>query len=142
MEWTPSVSENLPRDVADWHNKEQLAYWKSRALSLEYENRMLMIHLKHVYSTYVSEAAEELEEESKPGPYQRVKEEKVERGKEKEKVEPRLPEGKKRTEEAKRLYGEKNYAKIMGMETAMQLNYDRLCETNKAPYWPNIPINL
>ncbi|XP_058236443.1 gem-associated protein 8 isoform X2 [Hemibagrus wyckioides] len=49
--------------------------------------------------------------------------------------------GERRSAEMKRLYG-KDAAKIQGMETAMQLNFDRNCDRKQPKYWPVIPLNL
>ena len=49
--------------------------------------------------------------------------------------------GKRRTAEMKLLYG-KDAAMIHGMETAMQLNYDRNCDRKNPQHWPNIPLNI
>ncbi|XP_048053031.1 gem-associated protein 8 isoform X2 [Megalobrama amblycephala] len=49
--------------------------------------------------------------------------------------------GERRTSEMKKLYG-KDAAKIQGMETAMQLTFDRNCDKKQPKYWPVIPLNL
>ncbi|KAM4699002.1 gem-associated protein 8 [Discoglossus pictus] len=49
--------------------------------------------------------------------------------------------GERRREEMKKLYGE-DAAKIQGMETAMQLNFDRHCDKKQPKYWPIIPLKL
>ncbi|KAB5523412.1 hypothetical protein PHYPO_G00152270 [Pangasianodon hypophthalmus] len=49
--------------------------------------------------------------------------------------------GERRSAEMKRLYG-KDAAKIQGMETAMQLTFDRNCDRKQPKYWPVIPLNL
>lgn len=41
----------------------------------------------------------------------------------------------------KKLYG-KDAAKILAMETAMQLNFDRNCDLKQPKYWPVIPLKL
>lgn len=51
------------------------------------------------------------------------------------------PDGKNRLKEMEKLYG--NMApKIMGMETAVELNYEKLVEEGSAAHWPNLPIKL
>lgn len=51
------------------------------------------------------------------------------------------PVGKNRLGEMEKIYG--NVApKIMGMETAVELNYERLVEEGSAGYWPTLPIKL
>ncbi|TRY59043.1 hypothetical protein DNTS_006175 [Danionella cerebrum] len=49
--------------------------------------------------------------------------------------------GERRSAEMKKLYG-KDAAKIQGMETAMQLTFDRNCDQKQPKYWPVIPLNL
>ncbi|XP_066517407.1 gem-associated protein 8 isoform X1 [Hoplias malabaricus] len=49
--------------------------------------------------------------------------------------------GERRSAEMKKLYG-KDAAKIQGMETAMQLMFDRNCDRKQPKYWPVIPLNL
>ncbi|CAH2223099.1 gem-associated 8 [Pelobates cultripes] len=49
--------------------------------------------------------------------------------------------GERRKEGMKRLYGE-DAAKIQGMETAIQLNFDRHCDKKQPKYWPIIPLKL
>ncbi|XP_075050945.1 gem-associated protein 8 isoform X2 [Mixophyes fleayi] len=49
--------------------------------------------------------------------------------------------GERRRIEMKKLYGE-DAAKIQGMETAMQLNFDRHCDKKQPKYWPIIPLKL
>ncbi|KAM9320040.1 gem-associated protein 8 [Gastrophryne carolinensis] len=49
--------------------------------------------------------------------------------------------GERRRLEMKKLYGE-DAAKIQGMETAIQLNFDRHCDKKQPKYWPIIPLKL
>ncbi|KAM4794842.1 gem-associated protein 8 [Rhinophrynus dorsalis] len=49
--------------------------------------------------------------------------------------------GERRRVEMMKLYGE-DAAKIQGMETAMQLNFDRHCDKKQPKYWPIIPFKL
>ncbi|XP_053310993.1 gem-associated protein 8 [Spea bombifrons] len=49
--------------------------------------------------------------------------------------------GERRRAEMKKLYGE-DAAKIQGMETAMQLSFDRHCDKKQPKYWPIIPLKL
>lgn len=46
-----------------------------------------------------------------------------------------------REEEMKSLYGD-GVSMIVGMETAVQLSYERHCDTKSPNYWPNIPLRL
>ncbi|KAG8587160.1 hypothetical protein GDO81_005591 [Engystomops pustulosus] len=49
--------------------------------------------------------------------------------------------GERRRIEMKKLYGD-DAAQIQGMETAMQLNFDRHCDKKQPKYWPIIPLKL
>ncbi|XP_069746053.1 gem-associated protein 8 [Narcine bancroftii] len=49
--------------------------------------------------------------------------------------------GERRMVEMKKLYGE-GAAKIQGMETAMQLSFDRQCDKKQPKYWPVIPLRF
>ncbi|KAM6892805.1 gem-associated protein 8 [Lycodopsis pacificus] len=49
--------------------------------------------------------------------------------------------GERRGAEMKKLYG-KDAAKMMAMEAAMQLNFDRNCDLKQPKYWPVIPLKL
>ncbi|XP_068446829.1 gem-associated protein 8 [Clinocottus analis] len=49
--------------------------------------------------------------------------------------------GERRGSEMKKLYG-KDAAKILAMEAAMQLNFDRNCDLKQPKYWPVIPLKL
>ncbi|NXL85710.1 GEMI8 protein, partial [Alectura lathami] len=49
--------------------------------------------------------------------------------------------GERRMAEMKRLYGDEA-AKILAMETAMQLIFDRNCDKKQPKYWPIIPLKL
>ncbi|XP_038154790.1 gem-associated protein 8 isoform X1 [Cyprinodon tularosa] len=49
--------------------------------------------------------------------------------------------GERRAAEMKKLYG-KDAAKILAMEAAMQLTFDRNCDRKQPKYWPVIPLKL
>ncbi|XP_031708049.1 gem-associated protein 8 [Anarrhichthys ocellatus] len=49
--------------------------------------------------------------------------------------------GERRGAEMKKLYG-KDAAKMLAMEAAMQLNFDRNCDLKQPKYWPVIPLKL
>ncbi|XP_038658415.1 gem-associated protein 8 isoform X3 [Scyliorhinus canicula] len=49
--------------------------------------------------------------------------------------------GERRLVEMKKLYGD-DATKIQGMETAMQLLFDRKCDEKQPKYWPVIPLKL
>lgn len=49
--------------------------------------------------------------------------------------------GERRMVEMEKLYGAEA-AKILAMETAMQLIFDRNCDKKQPKYWPIIPLKL
>ncbi|XP_005409242.1 PREDICTED: gem-associated protein 8 [Chinchilla lanigera] len=49
--------------------------------------------------------------------------------------------GERRQAEMKRLYGD-SAAKIMAMETAVQLSFDKHCDRKQPKYWPVIPLKF
>ncbi|RVE75418.1 hypothetical protein OJAV_G00017010 [Oryzias javanicus] len=49
--------------------------------------------------------------------------------------------GERRAAEMKKLYGE-DAPKILAMEAAMQLTFDRNCDLKQPRYWPVIPLKL
>lgn len=49
--------------------------------------------------------------------------------------------GERRAAEMKKLYG-KDAPKIMAMEAAMQLTFDRNCDLKQPKFWPVIPLKL
>ncbi|XP_035487059.1 gem-associated protein 8 [Scophthalmus maximus] len=49
--------------------------------------------------------------------------------------------GERRRAEMKKLYGEDS-PKILAMEAAMQLTFDRNCDRKQPKYWPVIPLKL
>lgn len=146
MEWVPSVST----DVAEWHKQEQISYWKSRALSLEYENRMLIQHIRNVYAKQTEDYANYSKNNNLPlGDTDNEDKKQIEYKKmeaKEEKITDDLQNMEKvdvgRREEMEELYG-KMAPKIMGMETAVQLNFDRqITEGGAVPHWPHTPLNL
>ncbi|KAJ8922558.1 hypothetical protein NQ315_007588 [Exocentrus adspersus] len=156
MEWAPSCSSSdLPVEVAEWQKQDQIAYWKSRAISLELENRMLHEHLRNVYAQTIQdwrqstihpetnteeeeEGEDEQEQQAKHAPRSRKKSNLSNTNRP---VSPKEPCGKNRLEEMKKIYGDKAQ-KIMGMETALQLNYEKQIEVLKPSHWPSMPLRL
>lgn len=49
--------------------------------------------------------------------------------------------GERRQAEMKRLYGD-SAAKIQAMEAAVQLSFDKHCDTKRPKYWPVIPLKF
>ncbi|CAN9498201.1 unnamed protein product [Ophioblennius macclurei] len=49
--------------------------------------------------------------------------------------------GERRAAEMKKLYGE-DASKILAMEAAMQLSFERNCDLKRPKYWPVIPLKL
>lgn len=138
---TQSSSEPV-KDVAEWWKHEQLAFWKSRAVSLELENRMLHNCLRNAYAKQVLDY-ENYMKAQKADSSEIKREESVEEGGEIEEdaLPPAEGAGEERRREMSRLYGSMA-PKITGMETAVQLNYELQVDQRKPPYWPNIPLNL
>ena len=54
---------------------------------------------------------------------------------------PKERPGFRRTTEMVTLYG-KGAAMIHGMETAMQLTYDKNCDQKKPKLWPQLPLKI
>lgn len=179
-----------------WQQEDEVAFWKARAVSLEYENKMLHKHIKQMYIGMISQNTEatldynEYEEQYNEEDYGETEESRLddtleepgeiyhdceqaiqddiedeefnkeskefrkkrdeERAKAKKKVdsedeeESKPPEAqlsKIREEKMKQMYGEA-WRKIMGMETAIQLNYELTVERDNVKYWPCLPINM
>ncbi|KAF7283168.1 hypothetical protein GWI33_001231 [Rhynchophorus ferrugineus] len=150
--------DRLPEEISEWEKQEQIAYWKSRAISLEMENKMLHQHLRNVYAQqveyYQNSSLEYTEQENNnkdtdthdknnsKSHTQRLKNKgKPDEITKTEKVLPKEPKGKNRLNEMKGIYGDMA-PKIMGMETAIDLNFERLKEEGTYINWPNIPIKL
>lgn len=179
-----------------WQQEDEVAFWKARAVSLEYENKMLHKHIKQMYIGMISQNTDaaldykEYEEQYNEEDYGETEESRLEdtleesgeiyhdceqeiqediedeefnkeskefrkkrdeeRAKAKKKVdsedeeESKPPEAqlsKIREVKMKQMYGEA-WRKIMGMETAIQLNYELTVERDNVKYWPCLPINL
>lgn len=127
--------EPVITDVAEWQNVHQAAYWKSRAISLEYENRMLHDLLRKMQLKTLGDVEEATVEEGY--------EEEAEDGAsvDEETLPPRRQTGESEAERSKELYGNST-ARISGMQTAVQLNYDYLIEKFNPTHWPNLPLKL
>lgn len=152
MEWSSeskNISTELPNEVLEWQKRDQMAYWKSKALSLELENKMLREHIRYVYAqtiqNYSSYKKSKQEFFKNPRDENNIDacgtdEVKPRKTDNCETITPNFPELKNRSNELKKMYGDKA-PKILGMETAVQLNYERHLEKSKACYWPHIPLN-
>lgn len=141
MDWkTTQFSSHLPVEIVDWHKQEQIAYWKSRAVSLELENRMLKQHLRNVYAQTIVDSLN-LEESANEEPVAECSNKK--KDKIIKEVIPNLPkpEFKNRMEEMRKIYGDRA-EKLICMETGIQLNYERTLEEHKPAFWPTLPLNL
>lgn len=163
MEWSSAIgtsSSYLPEEIIEWQKRDQIAYWKSKALSLELENQMLKQHLRDVYSKTIQDYAlyDQMNQKhlesgidqnstiKSDGHILKLSETQVndknfQKTKVTEIVTPNFPELKNRSEELKKIYGDKA-PKILGMETALQLNYERHLEKSNASYWPHVPLNF
>lgn len=146
---------NSITEVEHWHQKEQVAYWKSKAISLEYENKMLHEHLRNVYAQQVNYNQHyynqnnsnydqnNLNVESTNEEANVISDNKkaINNGQMDELSQPPTQHLPNRKEEMKNLYGSYS-SKIMGMETANQLNHERLLRQLKPKMWPDLPLNL
>lgn len=143
VDLTHDRSLKPPQEVADWQYNHQLAYWKSRAISLEYENRMLHAHIKKMCTQEIKDYVEFVNEgnECAPGDETQTS----------SSPEYGIVEESNRTcdktefsdnkVDKKVLYGELE-SKINAMETAMKVNYNLQLDRHKPQLWPNIPLNL
>lgn len=150
MDWTPTTQtySQLPSEVIEWQKQDQIAYWKSRAISLEYENRMLKQHLRNVYTQTIEDncdrhiSPEASDEGTKNEDYcEQNTNRRKKSSKENEEISPKLPELKNRLTEMEKIFGKKA-PKILGMETALQLNYERYLEKTKPVTWPTLPLRM
>lgn len=150
MEW----STRIETDVSEWRKQQQIAYWKSRALSTELENQMLLEHLRNAYAALIQERATRANLQNEPQapqhndepeamiPPTSVIEVAIEDSKENSKAPiPTIDSDRKtRKEHLKSLFGDKA-SRIIGMETAVQLNFDlRREEAGKISHWPHLPL--
>lgn len=148
---------------------EEVGYWKSQVLSLQFENEMLCEYINELHTQLINNkkkieyeesldvvagededvAEEEVEEDgefNKEGRQFRMEREEK-RKKEKEQDDdptgkpPEKTVVKKKDEEMKMLYGT-GWRKIMGMETVVQLNFDITRDKEKINYWPILPLKL
>lgn len=65
-----NTSTNLTPGVNEWQQQEQIDYWKSPVISLEFENQMLWEHIRHVYAQTIKEFqmySEEIGEDDEGG---------------------------------------------------------------------------
>ncbi|GJQ84554.1 hypothetical protein Trydic_g20049 [Trypoxylus dichotomus] len=138
---TQEHSLKPPQEVAEWQYHHQLAYWKSRAISLEYENRMLHSHIKKMCTQEIQDYIDVVKEGNE---YVQANEENVSSSEyeatDNSGESPDNNEGLAQVDK-KLLYGEME-SKINAMETAMKVNYNLQLERHKSQLWPNIPLNL
>lgn len=184
----------------EWQRRHQIAYWKSRAIALEYENNILHQYLEmyacegnqgsHFIKTGTQKMTGAKEHHSskrdRPGKmfhgdeteningenefefqiteemmdfFEQSIRHKMELQKEREKEKkaaeklksdsddgnaiqpPRKQVGLQKRRQMELMYG-KAAPMIMGMETAMQLTFDRNCDLKQPKLWPNIPLKL
>lgn len=149
------------QEVADWQHQHQLAHWKSRALALQMENQMLHKHIKRLYDkqmqqylTYKDAEWKQVapkEETTKRHSVKQTAKPDINGGNVKlgnDKVEtdemalpPSEQPGEARRKKLLEMYGDKA-AKINGMETSIQLNFEYCMNKDNPPYWPNIPLKM
>ncbi|KAF5284598.1 hypothetical protein FQR65_LT02424 [Abscondita terminalis] len=137
--YNQSYLEPLP-EVAEWHKHQQIVYWKSRALALEYENQMLHKHIQTIYEHQIQDYVDYKNDEEISPPVRRDKRKQENTSKKIWKA-PEANSKRVKSEAMKKLYGDMA-PKISGMETAIQLNYDLYLEKHNPQLWPNIPLRL
>lgn len=136
-------------DVAKWYQEEQVVYWKSRAISLQLENQMLHEHVRNMYLKQIDDYELYLKEKNRQNcvihtkgiQENKHKVEKKEQNFIESNIIPVKQLAEQRQTEMKDLYQEMA-PKIIGMETAVQLNYNMQVSRHKPHYWPNIPLKL
>ncbi|KAF5281977.1 hypothetical protein FQA39_LY00501 [Lamprigera yunnana] len=126
-------------EVAQWEKQNEIAYWKSRALALQYQNRMLQNHINQVYNMQIQDYVDckevNVESESQlPRKRRESASKKVWKA-------PEVNMQKVRLEALKDVYGTMA-PKIAGMETAIQLNYNSYLQKYNPMLWPNLPLKL
>lgn len=152
MDWAPTCGAySLPSEVAEWQKQDQLAYWKSRAISLEFENKVLRQHLRNVYAKTIDDYAKQFKittetdaNQEEGGDFLTNDLNEYNLGEVSKKIseDPAEIEGAlDRTEDMKKIYGY-NTPKILAMETAMQLDFERNSAKLKPSYWPSVALNM
>lgn len=134
-------------EVASWQAQHQITYWKSRALAVEYENRILHRILRETQIKQVEDYIENMElQNTEYKRIENIKQHNHERRRRPTKepehhAPPTDQERNERQERMMTLYG-KMAPRISGMETALELNYEQYEEKYNPPFWPNIPLRL
>lgn len=128
-------------EIGSWQSQHAIAYWKSRAMALEIENKMLYKHIRRVYTQQIQEYNQDFENQSNNDISKTSEEYGTEKIQKQIWEAPNEHPTKQREKVMIRKYG--NMAcKISGMETAIQLNYDSYLDKHQPIVWPNIPLNL
>ena len=120
----------------NWSLQQELVHWKSRAISLEYENRMLHEHIKNVYRNLVSIRVRE-DPNARRQPMEPQESPMALATEEEPPTEPRDVD----RHQMRELYGSMA-SKINAMEIAMQIGYNLEIEKYDPPYWPCVPLKL
>lgn len=133
-------------DVAEWQNRHQVAYWKSRALAAEYQNQMLLQHLRNAYVKQIDDCAAYLEQNGHTDDTMEgdgTENEAIEESGAVEDPTTKAPNPlfPKYKEDMTTLYGDRS-SMIIGMETAVQLNFDYWMNKFRPAYWPSVAINV
>lgn len=168
------------------NQRNDVLYWRSKAIALGFENRMLIKHIRNIYKSTINyynqsnleqtgtiEDDEEPEcvfEEADAGKticqvtkpikpnkkdppienFAKTKYKKIHKNNKEKDLEEDDDEFCKqptqtsviyRQGQAEGLYG-KDWKKILGMETAVQLHYDLFIQKNKATFWPVVPMKI
>uniref|UniRef100_A0A0C9RJ36 GEMIN8_0 protein n=1 Tax=Fopius arisanus TaxID=64838 RepID=A0A0C9RJ36_9HYME len=172
--YAESFWENY-KQAQDWQQKHNVAWWKSRCIALEHENRILRSKLRELVQHSNYSEAHPTPSNSHYNPLNNSSEEanlefhvdedmlsfleksirhkmELKKNRDAEKLESREInenhnhpgireiQDHEKMENAKELYGTAA-AKIIAMETALQMAVDRYRDQTKPQYWPNIPLN-
>lgn len=156
--------------IKEWQYKHEIAYWRSKAEALNYENKILHTIVDNIYlqnnshntentekSNCIDEDEEDYEDEQEVDIekdeefmhfLQASEQHKMKRDKAKNEtiqqektLPPSKPVDSERLEERLRLYGE-SATLVNGLETKLQLNFDCYKDLHKPYMWPTIPLNI
>lgn len=167
MNWlTAANCAQFSAGIKEWQYKHEIAYWRSKAEALNYENKILHSIVDNIYlqnnshntgntkesncideEDYEDEVDTEKDEEFMHF-LQASEQHKMKRDKAKNEtiqkertLPPSKPVDSDRLEERLRLYGE-SATLINGLETKLQLNFDCYKDLHKPYMWPTIPLNI
>lgn len=130
--------DDFEQFLNNWSLQQELVHWKSRAISLEYENRMLHEHIRNLYRSYVGKRIRENPLKRQPLETQNCPSDNMVLDTEEESLKEEQDVNGQKMQE---MYGSMA-SKINAMEIAMQIGYNLEIEKYNPPYWPCIPLKL